>query len=105
MANVVLGIPVGGTTGPGFRPYAVGGIGLMRTHVEGAGLFFEDLDSNDWGFNVGAGFHGFFTDNFGIRGDIRYFRAFASSDEGEDFTFDISDFDFWRVTAGVTFRW
>lgn len=105
MANVVLGIPVGGTTGPGFRPYAVGGVGLMRTHVEGAGLFFEDLDSNDWGFNVGAGFHGFFTDNFGIRGDIRYFRAFTSDDEGDDLLFDISDFDFWRVTAGVTFRW
>ena len=105
MANVVLGIPVGGTTGPGFRPYAVGGVGLLRTHVEGGGQFFEDLSSNDWGFNVGAGFHGFFTDNFGIRGDIRYFRAFTSSDEEDDFDFDISDFDFWRVTAGVTFRW
>lgn len=104
MANVVLGIPVGGTTGPGFRPYGVGGVGLMRTHVEGAGVFFEELDSNDWGFNVGAGFHGFFTDNFGIRGDIRYFRAFTS-DEDDDLDFDISDFDFWRVTAGVTFRW
>jgi opacity protein-like surface antigen len=103
MANVIIGIPVGGQTGFGVRPYVVGGAGLLRTHVEGAGLFFEDLDSNDFGFNVGAGVNIFFVDNVGIRGDVRYFRAFAGDDD--EFDFDLSDFDFWRATAGVTFRW
>jgi opacity protein-like surface antigen len=103
MANVIIGIPLGGQTGFGIRPYAVGGVGLLRTHVEGAGLFFEDLDSNDFGFNIGGGINLFFTDNVGVRGDVRYFRAFAGEDDELDF--DLSDFDFWRATAGVTFRW
>ena len=76
---------------------------MLRTHVEGAGLFFEELDSNDFGFNVGGGVNIFFVDNIGIRGDVRYFRAFAGDDDELDF--DLSDFDFWRATAGVTFRW
>jgi opacity protein-like surface antigen len=103
MANLIVGIPVGGQTGFGVRPYLVGGAGLLRTHVEGAGLFFEDLDSNDFGFNVGGGVNIFFVDNIGIRGDVRYFRSFAGDDDELDF--DLSDFDFWRATAGVTFRW
>jgi len=103
MANVIIGIPLGGQTGFGIRPYAVGGVGLLRSHVEGAGLFFEDLDSNDFGFNIGGGINLFFTDSVGVRGDVRYFRAFAGEDDALDF--DLSDFDFWRATAGVTFRW
>jgi opacity protein-like surface antigen len=102
MFNILLGAPIGGQGGPGIRPYAVGGLGLIRTHVTEAGLFFEDLDSNDWGFNLGAGLHGFFSDNVGVRADIRYFRAFAGDDD-EDL-FAVSDFDFWRASIGVTFR-
>jgi len=104
MANVIIGIPLGGQTGFGVRPYLVGGAGLLRTHVEGAGLFFEDLDSNEFGFNVGGGVNIFFVDSVGIRGDVRYFRTFSGSDDDE-LDFDIGDFDFWRATAGVTFRW
>ncbi len=104
MANIVLGAPIGGQSGPGIRPYAVGGLGLIRTHVTDAGLFFDELDSNDWGFNLGAGLHGFITDNVGIRGDVRYFRAFGGDGDDDDFEFTLSDFDFWRATVGVTFR-
>src|SRR3954469_1047439 len=32
MANVVVGIPVGGQRGGGFRPYASGGIGVLQTN-------------------------------------------------------------------------
>ena len=105
MGNVILGIPVGGQTGFGIRPYAIGGVGLIRTHVEGAGLFFEDLDTNDFGFNIGGGLHAFFTDNVGIRGDVRYFRSFASDDDEDSFDLNLRSFDFWRASAGVTFRW
>ena len=104
MANVIIGIPLGGQTGFGIRPYAVGGVGLLRSHVEGAGLFFEDLDSNEFGFNVGGGVNIFFVDSVGIRSDVRYFRTFSGSDDDE-LDFDLGDFDFWRATAGVTFRW
>ena len=33
MANLMLGVPVGGTHGKGFRPYGVIGMGLMKTNV------------------------------------------------------------------------
>ena len=103
MGNLLVGIPVGGQTGPGIRPYASGGVGLIRTHIDGAG-FFNDLDSNDFGLNVGAGVNGFFTDNFGIRGDVRYFRSLEDNEPDDEFDLALSDFDFWRATVGLTFR-
>jgi opacity protein-like surface antigen len=103
MANVIVGAPIGGQTGPGIRPYGVAGVGLLRTHLADADDFF-DVSSNDFGFNIGAGVIGFFTDNVGIRGDVRYFRAFAGDDDDDVFDFAVTDFDFWRATVGVTFR-
>ena len=35
MANVLVGAPVGGQTGPGVRPYASGGLGLIRAQIDG----------------------------------------------------------------------
>jgi opacity protein-like surface antigen len=103
MANVLVGIPVGGQTGPGFRPYGSGGVGLIRSHVDG-GDFFDDLSTNDFGFNVGGGVQGFFNDNIGIRGDIRYFRSLQDNEPDDEFDLALTDFDFWRATVGVTFR-
>jgi opacity protein-like surface antigen len=102
MGNVVLGAPIGGTTGPGVRPYASGGIGLLRSSIS-AGDLFDDLSKNDLGLNVGAGAHIFFGDNVGIRGDIRYFRS-LQDDEDDILDLGVADFDFWRGTVGVTFR-
>jgi opacity protein-like surface antigen len=103
MANLLVGVPVGGQTGPGIRPYGSGGLGLIRTHVD-AGDFFDELDNNDFGFNVGAGLHGFFNDNVGLRGDVRYFRSLEDNEPDNEFDLGLSDFDFWRATVGVTFR-
>ena len=33
MGDLVLGAPIGGTANPGVRPYASGGIGLLRTNI------------------------------------------------------------------------
>ena len=103
MGNLIVGAPIGGQSGPGIRPYASGGVGLIRTRVDG-GDFFDDLDTNDFGFNVGAGLHGFFSDNVGIRADIRYFRSLQDNEPDDEFDLAVSDFDFWRATVGVTFR-
>ena len=103
MGNVLVGVPVGGQSGPGIRPYGSGGVGLIRSRIDG-GDFFDDFSTNDFGLNVGGGVHGFFTDNFGIRGDIRYFRAFGDEEPDDDFDLALGDFDFWRATVGVTFR-
>lgn len=103
MANVLVGAPIGGQRGPGIRPYGSGGIGLIRSRIDG-GAFFNDLTANDFGFNVGAGVHGFFNDNIGIRGDIRYFRSLSDDDPTDDLDLALSDFDFWRATVGLTVR-
>jgi opacity protein-like surface antigen len=103
MANVIVGAPIGGQSGPGVRPYGSAGLGLIRTHVDG-GELFNDLSANDLGFNVGAGVHGFFNDTFGIRGDVRYFRSLQDNDAEDDFDLALSDFDFWRATVGLTIR-
>jgi opacity protein-like surface antigen len=103
MGNVLVGAPVGGQSGPGLRPYGTAGVGLIRSRIEG-GDFFDDLDTNDLGFNVGFGVHGFFTDNVGIRGDVRYFRSLADDEPDDEFDLALSDFDFWRASAGITFR-
>lgn len=104
MFNGIVGIPVGGQTGPGFRPYFGGGIGMLQQNVEAANELFE-VDNSEFGFNLGAGAMGFATDHVGFRGDLRYFRAFGDPDEDNEFDIGLTDFDFWRGTVGVTFRW
>ncbi|HUE89342.1 MAG TPA: outer membrane beta-barrel protein [Vicinamibacterales bacterium] len=103
MANLVVGAPIGGQTGVGFRPYGSAGIGLLRSHV--SSRFFDDLSVNELGFNLGAGAHAFFNDNLGLRGDVRYFRGLAG-DDGDDAFLELKarDINFWRGTLGVTFR-
>jgi opacity protein-like surface antigen len=106
MANAVIGIPVGGQTGGGVRPYVSGGVGIMKSRIGDAGDLFA-VDSTDWGFNVGGGVTGFMTDNFGLRGDVRYFRSFEDFETPEpddDFNVGIGDFRFWRGTLGFVFR-
>jgi opacity protein-like surface antigen len=103
MGNVVVGAPIGGQSGPGVRPYASGGIGLLRSNLS-ASDFFDDLDNNSLGVNVGGGAHVFFTDNVGIRGDVRYFRSLQNDEDDDLVDVAFADFDFWRATVGVTFR-
>lgn len=103
MGNVILGAPIGGTSGPGVRPYAVAGIGLMRASLNGVDDLFDNLSNNELGVNVGGGLHVFFSDAVGLRADARYFRGLQKGDDGGD-DLDLEDFDFWRATVGVTFR-
>jgi opacity protein-like surface antigen len=102
MANLIVGAPIGGL-GTSVRPYASAGVGLMRTRVTDVGEFF-DVDSNDFGMNVGAGVMGFFTNNVGFRGDIRYFRNLADTEVLDDVGITVGGFDYWRGTLGVAFR-
>lgn len=105
MGNILVGIPIGGQTGGGVRPYFAGGAGLLQTRVEDVGDALFEVDNNDFGINLGGGVMGFMTDNVGFRGDLRYFRAFGEDTGNDQVDLDFSDFDFWRGTVGVTFRW
>ena len=106
MGNVVLGIPIGGQSGIGIRPYVVGGLGIMSTRADGAQDFIGELDKNEWGYNIGGGVTGFFTDRIGMRGDIRYFRQLRDAELDEDDVLDVGlgDLRFWRGSVGVVFR-
>jgi hypothetical protein len=103
MANLMVGIPFGGTEGPGVRPFATGGAGLMRTSSDLPG---EPERSNDFGVNVGGGVMGFFNDHVGLRGDVRYFRNLTLDlfDRGLDPGLQFGDLDFWRASVGVVIR-
>ena len=104
MVNAIVGAPVGGTTGGGFRPYFSGGIGLLQSSVEDAESLFE-VNNSEFGFNLGGGAMGFMTDHVGFRGDVRYYRSLSDPDEDNEFDIAVGDFDFWRATGGITFRW
>jgi opacity protein-like surface antigen len=103
MGNVLISAPIGGTRGVGIHPYGSGGVGLIRSSIS-AGDFFDDVSSNDFGFNVGGGVNVYFNDRVGIRGDVRYIRSFEDNEPDDEFDLALSDFDFWRASVGVTFR-
>lgn len=100
--NVIVGAPIGGHGGS-VRPYAVGGVGLIRTNVQDASQFFDVNSKNDFGFDVGAGVMGYFAQNVGIRGDVRYFRSF-NGDSDNVTGLGLSNFHFWRGSVGVAFK-
>ena len=99
MGNVMLGFPAGES----LRVYAVGGAGLLKSRVDDADDFF-DVDQNDLGINVGGGVAFYFSERFGARADLRYFRDLTTRDEPGDLEIDLGGFDFWRGTAGLAIR-
>lgn len=101
MGNVLFSAP----PGSGIRPYGSAGLGLIRANISSATNLFNDVSTNDLGVNFGGGINGNFSDNFGIRGDIRYFRSLQDNEPDNDLDLDFGSFDFWRGTVGLTFRW
>lgn len=101
--NVIVGIPVGGH-GTSVRPYAVGGVGLLRSRVGDAAGLFNVTSKNDFGFDLGGGVMGFINENIGLRGDVRYFRGFTGAPSGSATGLALGNFQFWRASAGVTFK-
>jgi opacity protein-like surface antigen len=108
MGNLVVRLPAGPV-----QPYASAGVGVIRLtgniRVPFLGTVFS-AGGQDFGMNVGGGVHVFPWRNFGLRGDVRYFRTLADITLG-DLTniggiddLPLPRLDFWRATAGVTFR-
>jgi opacity protein-like surface antigen len=97
MGNVIVGIPLGGQYGPSVRPYFTGGVGLLRTQIDGGDIFQATASDNDFAWNAGGGVMGYFSDHVGIRGDLRYVR---NTEEHAA----LGNVHFWRLGFGVTFR-
>jgi hypothetical protein len=106
MGNVIFGIPIGGSAA-GIRPYFVGGLGWMTLNLSD-NLQNVDLlpdDTQAVAIDLGGGAAGFFTENVGVRGDIRWYRGFVDDDNIIIPALDeLRNTEFWRATGGVTFR-
>lgn len=85
------------------RPYALVGVGLMKSRVELTQASVLSLDNNAFGWNVGGGLMVFFSQNVGLRGDIRYFHAFQDL-ELAGFTISDTKLDFGRAAAAIVFK-
>jgi hypothetical protein len=103
MANLKIGAPFGGQHGAGIRPYASGGLGIIKSRIDDADDLFR-VNSTDWGLNIGGGVAGFFNDNMGLQGDVRYFRSLQDNEPDDEFDVALGSFSFWRGTVGLVFR-
>ena len=106
MGNVIVGVPVGGTHGAGIRPFVTGGVGLLRTQIDGGTVANVSSSNNMWGWNGGAGVMGYFNDHVGLRGDVRYLRGFENTNTGVT-TIDLNgagQLHFWRASIGLVLR-
>ena len=106
MGNVIVGVPIGGQHGVGVRPYVVGGLGLIRTQIDGGTIANVSSSNNMFGWDAGGGVMGYFSDHVGLRGDLRYLRATSDLNTGLTNLPDLNGnrLHFWRATVGVVFR-
>ncbi len=93
---------VGGHTGA-VRPYAVAGVGLLRTNVQDFAGLFSVNTKNDFGMDIGGGVMGFFSKSVGLRGDVRYFRGFRGTTDNAA-GLGLSAFKFWRGSLGLSLK-
>jgi hypothetical protein len=96
MSNLLLVIPAGP-----IQPYGLVGLGLVRPHGQ---LNASSLASNQntLGWDIGGGVNVFLAHAVGVRGDVRHVRTLQDVTLGGIFT--NAPLDFWRASAGVTFR-
>jgi opacity protein-like surface antigen len=95
MSNVMLVPKVGPV-----RPYALAGLGLIKSHIELTPGSLLTSDNNNLGWDVGGGVMAFFGGHVGVRGDIRYFHAFQDL-KILGFTLSDTKLDFGRASAGL----
>ena len=102
--NLLFGIPIGGQQGVGFRPYALVGLGVIRSRVDTFGdALRRDESSLAWDFGGGAMF--FFGSHVGLRAELRYFRTFSDLDFDLIGLFDRPrNLDFARASTGLILR-
>jgi hypothetical protein len=95
MSNLVIAPKMGPV-----RPYVLGGVGLVRTHVSLTTPNLLTVNNNSAGWNLGWGMMGFFGSRVGVRGEIRHIHVFRDLNL---FGFTLGDgkFDFGRASVGL----
>jgi len=116
MGNIVAAFPFGSEIV--FQPFVSGGVGSigMRASVitppdANGESAIDSVNSNRLGSDIGVGMLAF-TGRWGMRGDVRWFRATTNNNVSAGNTFGeavtqnlLSDLRFWRGTLGLAFRW
>jgi hypothetical protein len=98
--SVIAAVPLS-VSNYSLRPYAVGGVGLMRSGLEY--LVLPRVDDNSMAINVGAGAIGFFTPRTGVRFELRHFRT-VNREPNPATLESAAKLSFWRFTVGVVIR-
>ncbi len=104
MGNLLIGIPFGGQSGFGVRPYGIVGAGIVRPEGD---AFDDGLDfgENKAAWNFGGGLMMFFATHVGVRADVRYFRTFEAVEFLDlDIEDERGDLDFARGSIGLILR-
>ena len=96
---------IGPTIGP-VKVYGALGAGDLHLNMKSLSSVVvpdaESLSSNYFAFNVGGGVMGFFNSHLGLRGDLRFYRAFGLDLEDlESAGFTLDRFEFWRANFGL----
>lgn len=102
--NLTAGIPLQSRGGPGLRPYAVAGVGLIRQEFDLVGGLAE-YRANDVGYDIGGGLLVFVSRNVGLRGEVRHFRTLGGDAVSDLLDFEPGAFNFTRATVGLTLRY
>ena len=92
--HVILGPKIGVV-----RPFVLGGVGLIKSHVELTAGSLLDA-SNNFGWDLGGGLMFMFGDHVGVRGDLRRIQSFQNQ---TILGFSLADekLKFNRATAGL----
>jgi opacity protein-like surface antigen len=98
MGNVMVAPKIGPV-----QPYVLGGIGVLRLHVDSVTSTFTDNDESKLAWDVGGGVILFFGGHIGVRGDIRHFRALQDV-ELLAVTIQGTDLRFNRASAAVVLK-
>jgi hypothetical protein len=96
--NAIIGPTIGAV-----KPYFGLGAGNLNLNVTSLSSIVvpnpTNISSNYFTFNVGGGVMGFFGSHWGVRGDLRYFRAFGFKlTDLETAGLQLDRFDFWRAS-------
>jgi hypothetical protein len=116
MLNAIVALPLG--TEAAIQPYVSAGFGgvQLRSNMldvaSNATSLQTTANQTRGGGDIGFGVLGF-AGNVGIRGDVRYFRAFTNntvtttgSTASDVFAQSLlSGLDFWRANIGIAVRW
>lgn len=96
MGSLLVVIPRGPV-----RAYGAVGGGLLKTRLEDGDQLF-DVNSSDFGINVGGGLIAYLGQTVGLRADLRYFRSLTDVDTGGGP--HLGTVDFWRAVGGISLR-